>query len=456
MKEEEALADRRSRSPGLRAFSLLVCLLCLVFAIPPDALAQDGAGTRVLFMGLVDNRLNPLRDWLSSEPGVSFAIVPSRLFKGSWEQTHGTEFQDEIRRFLRIYFPRSYQGLTEYDVILFSSILVTMYTNVQLDMLLRAIRDGGACAIADTGGVMGKNQLMYGPWADSAVSEAFPCDSDKAAAYFGGAEAPNIGSFRVKLNRNASQPVFTPFLGFGIEKWRGHGGRIMFPKAGAEVWGWMEFEEFMSWERRPWVLSWEFGQALTWSIADAPRYPFWSSYERGWSDNDYGKDMWLNMMYLGSGRELVTDVALVHSARATFTAYKRGVENLISLMEFIGRFGANTDSMMDDIEALDESVDWAREAYVMQRYAESRELMEEVIDELGTISEKGVKLRREALYWVYAVEWLTVTGVSLVSGLVLYSLLVRRVLYAETGTTRSRMGSASGASGSRGESDGTD
>jgi hypothetical protein len=102
-------------------------------------------------MGLVDKSLNPLSDWLSIEPGTTFSAVPSRLVVGSFEDSHGEAFQDEIRRFIRIYFPRTLDDLQEYEVVLFSSILVTMYSDTQVDWLVRSIRDGGACAIADTG-----------------------------------------------------------------------------------------------------------------------------------------------------------------------------------------------------------------------------------------------------------------------------------------------------------------
>ncbi len=413
----------------------LFFLTILVMVVFPASLAQESDGRlKVLYMGLVDNRLNPLRDWLSSEPGISFSMVPSRLFKGSWTETHGTAFKDEIRRYLRIYFPRSYSKLRSYDAIHFSSILVNMYTQNQLDLLVRSIRDGGACAIADTGGVMGKNYLMYGPWADSPVSEVFPCDSDATASYFKNREAPNIDLFHVELNRELP-PVFTPFLEFGLEKWRGHGGRIMLPKNGVNTWGWMHFSRQMSEKTRPWVLSWEYGNAMTWSVADAPRYPFWSSYERGWSDNEFGKDMWFNMMYLGTGREIVTDVMLVHSARQSFASFRQHSQNLLSLADFIQKFGANVGPLMDDIEELNSRTEEARNAYIAQNYQEAREMMEEFIEELHQLSQEGIKLRQGALMWVYIIEWITVTGVGLVTGFVVYSLMIGRRFYREAELT---------------------
>jgi hypothetical protein len=208
--------------------TLVVAWACLTVALDVSSAQAGGTPERmkVLLMGLVDKSLNPLSDWLSIEPGTTFSAVPSRLVVGSFEDSHGEAFQGEIRRFIRIYFPRTLDDLQEYEVMLFSSILVTMYSDTQIDWLVRSIRDGGACAIADTGGMMGKNPLMYIPWAESTMSEAFPCDADKTAAFFGSGSAPNLDEFRVELNPNVSDPVFAPFLPFGIQKWKGASGRI--------------------------------------------------------------------------------------------------------------------------------------------------------------------------------------------------------------------------------------
>jgi len=430
--------------PQLR---ILVLSFVLFLSVSPSlCLAERSHSLRVLLMGLVDNRLNPLRDWLSSEPGISFTIVPSRLFKGSWGETHGTAYQDEMRRFIRIYFPRSYRELEGYNVILFSSVVTTMYTDTQLEWLFRAMRDGGSCGIADTGGMMAKSPLMYMPWADSVVSEAFPCDADETAALFGYGDAPNIGSFKVRLNRNVSGPVFTPFLPYGIERWRGASGRIMVPREAATIWGWMQYTQYAGRQTSPWVLSWRYGKALTWSIADAPRYPFWSRYEVGWSDNDFGTDMWLNMMYLGAGWRLITDVALVHTARSSFRNYHEARQSLISMLDFIETFGAKTDALVRSIGDADLGVEEARDVYVRQEYENAQKKMERAIQKLNEISDRAVQVKKKALLWIYAVEWLSVTGAFMISGLILYSLLVKRRLYRESGLTKAaRQGDWTGA-----------
>ena len=71
-------------------------LIIILFSINWTAAVANEGGLRVLFMGLVDQNLNPLSDWLSQEPGTVYSIVPSRLYKGSWGETHGDAFQEDL------------------------------------------------------------------------------------------------------------------------------------------------------------------------------------------------------------------------------------------------------------------------------------------------------------------------------------------------------------------------
>jgi len=48
------------------------------------------------------------------------------------------------------------------------------------------------------------------------------------------------------------------------------------------------------------------------------------------------------------------------------------------------------------------------------------------------------KLCKRAMIWVYVVDWLAITGTSMVCVFLLWSLMVRRRMYREVGTTRTR------------------
>ncbi len=60
----------------------------------------------------------------------------------------------------------------------------------------------------------------------------------------------------------------------------------------------------------------------------------------------------------------------------------------------------------------------------------------EANDQLNTASEKIWKLKDQALLWVYVTEWLVVSGVGLICGFFLWSVMIRRKLYKEVTVSR--------------------
>jgi hypothetical protein len=58
------------------------------------------------------------------------------------------------------------------------------------------------------------------------------------------------------------------------------------------------------------------------------------------------------------------------------------------------------------------------------------------LGKIGDADGKAAELKDSALFQVYLIEWLAVTGISLLSGSLLYSLMVRRRAYREIRSTR--------------------
>ena len=91
---------------------------------------------------------------------------------------------------------------------------------------------------------------------------------------------------------------------------------------------------------------------------------------------------------------------------------------------------------MRDLDDINGMISGARQDYIELRFDEVTELYDEIIDLLGVLEQEAIELKERALLWVYLIEWLAVTGVSMVTAFVLWSLMVRRRLYREVGATR--------------------
>ena len=111
---------------------------------------------------------------------------------------------------------------------------------------------------------------------------------------------------------------------------------------------------------------------------------------------------------------------------------------LISLIEFVSRFGANPSGVGVMLKAADDGLKEANALYVAYNFEGSMARMEELVGELDAATLEALRIKDQALLWIYIVEWTAVTGTSLFSGVVVWALMVRRRFYREVGATRSR------------------
>jgi hypothetical protein len=105
-------------------------------------------------------------------------------------------------------------------------------------------------------------------------------------------------------------------------------------------------------------------------------------------------------------------------------------------MEFISRFGANSNRVDEKLNEAEEVLSRARGYFVDLDLARSLDEADQVILLLREADELALKAKQTALFWVYAIEWLSVTATLLFCGVVLWSLMVRRRLYREVSATR--------------------
>ena len=69
-------------------------------------------------------------------------------------------------------------------------------------------------------------------------------------------------------------------------------------------------------------------------------------------------------------------------------------------------------------------------------YDESEAIVDQIDMRLVEIQNDAMRLKDQALVWVYAIEWFSVTATSMIAGSFLWFVMIRRRLYREIGTTR--------------------
>ena len=67
---------------------------------------------------------------------------------------------------------------------------------------------------------------------------------------------------------------------------------------------------------------------------------------------------------------------------------------------------------------------------------ESLASLEEALEQISEVSNLALRAKDEALVWVYVIEWFTISGTAMISGAVMWTLMVRKAAYRQVGVTR--------------------
>jgi hypothetical protein len=321
---------------------------------------------------------------------------------------------------------------------------VASFTQQQQRWMYDAIRDAGIPAISDRS-VMSMAEYIAHEWADSELALAFP--NDAPAVVSQNPFSFNNRLFRYIINTHPQvAPVFTPYKDFeGVETTHLIGTTcIMIPKEGAVAASYIigdlpqgspgayPHPDFKSRGMFPHTLYWEFGNATTWTHTDMTGGDlYWNP-----AQNPYSLDMLMSEFMFAAGWELPTDVVLVHNLRSRFSTFLATRGYIYSILDFIDKFGASTAPVVGDMKSIAERADEGRRQYLRQEYGDSYSTMEVAVAEMEALRSDAIRLKNQALLWVYVVEYISVTGIFLLSGFVLWTLMVRRSLYREVSVTR--------------------
>ncbi len=403
-----------------------LCLLVLAI-ISSSFLAQANAAdqVRILAMGQVDPDYSPLLGFMNSEPSFDGTLLICRSIFVEYSEP-------ELRRFMRIYFPRTYDDLIEYDYFVFDQPMLVLFNDEHIKWMYQAMEREGTGALAFT---ISQRTEMYGPWMNSVLPEAFPHDQEKIIAK----AQYNIVSYDIDVNDDPQlPPVLKPFKDLGIEEIRPFGKiRLLFRKQGTTIWATAKDLSLYGFPSCPLLISWEYGEknSRIWSTANQFHHPFWDQRD---GKERYALDIFSNIVSYGCRRGLPRNILMVHRIREHFTQYKSRMGMLYSLLDFVERFGASTQKIQGYISQLDSMEEEAEELYLSQEFESTLAQQEEIFDFFSKVESEAVDVKENALLWVYVLEWITVSGTGMLTGFVIWTIMVRRRFYREVKVTRKK------------------
>jgi hypothetical protein len=369
---------------------------------------------RVLYMGdaISVHYLTPYM-FMNIEPLVD--VTPVIASEVVARHSFGMEGVEMMKRALRLYIPRSYGRLVDgQDVIILSDATLFAFDARHVEWFSRSVVDDGL-ALMMAGGV---ESYRLGGWHATTVADVLPVDCLPDATGPGQAVIFNVSDELLTSIPWGSLKAI-PFGGSNMVAVRGWG----IPLADFSV---------TAGGSNPMMVVGDIG--LGRSFAFTPDWTF------GWGESfsrwEYYGDFCNNLMLYLARRRVPQEIELVHRARRALLDLDVSRGLLISLLDFVDKFGANPRRLDEMIARIDELQSSAELVYMDQDFSRAVTLIEEALEAEVEAEVEAIKVKEEALLWVYAIEWFTVSGTLLVAGLVVWSLMIRRCYFREVGSTR--------------------
>jgi len=331
---------------------------------------------------------------------------------------------EDIKKSMRIYMARTYREYVDkYDVMILSDSYKGVFTSEQTFWFRDGVLDHGIGLL-----MVGGWESFGGSWTDSPVEEVLPVSfpNDIWVSGYIPIEVTPEGYDNEFISSLPYKPL-PEYMRVGTD------GNMVELKSGSTLLARWRVKA-MLYEDPPCYVTWRVGSGRTFAMCHD-----WTP-GGGWvmSRWDYYRDFSINLMLYLAGRSLPSGHMEIHEYRKLIHELALSKSMLYSLLEFVESFGGNSGPIDDRVGELDLVVSDAQELYLDHEFAEALANVQEAMSTMREIEALAVELKDEALFWVYLVEWLSVTGVSLLSGTVVWFIMVQRRLYREVQVTRSR------------------
>lgn len=341
------------------------------------------------------------------DPAIETTLVPTRPgYLG------GTE---KAQRNLRIYMPRNYERLVrDYDLIMTSDADRTVFRNEWIEWMTRAIVDGGL-GLEWLGSIGRSATQEHLDWSWTSLGGILPATT--STEYY------KYGAFKIRIRDKEEElmkalPWETSPALANLD--------MQIPKEGSSIWAVTDHP--LRW---PLITYWEIDRGKV--LCFASKFPNGvMPWARDWP---LFPQAMIYLVYRTSDRDLPEDYLLFQRIMSSFSEYQGSNSVIVSIFSFVEEFGGNVDQLLRMFDDLTEMKSTADRAYLGEEYEECLHLMDQVRTEQNHIMEEALRAKDMALVWVYTIEWLAFTATFLVSGIVIWNLMVKRKYYREVGSS---------------------
>ena len=150
----------------------------------------------------------------------------------------------------------------------------------------------------------------------------------------------------------------------------------------------------------------------------------------------YYPDFGIDVVLFTAGKPLPMDIDTVYIIRRRIREFTVLRLTLNTMIDIVDSFGGNINQVLISAAECDDVKSEADDMYFVGEYTMALEGYEDALNSINEKIEEAMVIARQALFWVYVVEWATVTATFMISGVVVYTLMIKRRVYSEVRTTR--------------------
>ena len=400
---------------------VLILLVSLTPSLGRDLKRDPDTGViRVIYVGAPFSCANPY-PVLRLDPLLSVTPISGNLFGLPTEL---------VRKAMRLYMPRSKKDMvTKYDVIWLDDTSYVGFPPKTLEWMAEG------CKVDGLGLIMGGGPEAFGAgygfpsWGDTVLADVMPV----------GVTTETGGYVRnVVTARNDELASRTPwdeyekhnlFAGHNVVSLRPGSNEIsqLVPTMGGAKhsgWTWWDIGEgrfFAS----PTGFRGPIGSPTIVTSAGVS-FIYWKHYP----------DFVSSIAYFTAGLTPPEDFQLLHLNRLKFREIDDRMRTVAGTIDFISRFGADTSRVDRKLSEAKARLVEAKGYFVDLNLEESRRIADEAIGILEDAYVLALRAKDKALFWIFLTEWLVVTATGLLTGGVVWALMVKRRLYREVSVTR--------------------
>jgi hypothetical protein len=150
----------------------------------------------------------------------------------------------------------------------------------------------------------------------------------------------------------------------------------------------------------------------------------------------YYPDFGIDVVLFTAGKPLPMDVDTVYIIRRRIREFADLRLTLNSIIDIVDSFGGNINHVLLAAVECDEIKAEADDMYFVGNYVAALNGYQDALESINSKIEEAMVIARQALFYVYLIEWATVTATFMISGVIVYTLMIRRRVYTEVQTTR--------------------